>query len=243
MTIGMLDRVSKSWERPSSHRCPVLVQQVEAISCPLSILVLMCTYCPEQYPELFATAYTENDNALNEAPGRVHVWNIHMQDRPEFTFTCQVPSGLHFRKTPCLHFIPLVLSYLLKRSGPLQCHLCILHSAFSFGRCHNFFANHTFGAVRHSTVCCYVSAVLELPATPDLWGDIFWPARDLGHTRKGTTHFIASVAKCRSSYMVCASRLRNATAKRVSSFCSRRLFSGHRCLRKRIHTRRIAWTS
>jgi hypothetical protein len=43
-----------------------------------------------QYPELFATAYTKNDKAPTEADGRVHVWNMHMQERPEFTFTCQV---------------------------------------------------------------------------------------------------------------------------------------------------------
>ncbi|PVU96496.1 hypothetical protein BB559_002376 [Furculomyces boomerangus] len=40
----------------------------------------------EKFDELIATSYNRNALALNEPDGIVGIWNIHLQDRPEFVF-------------------------------------------------------------------------------------------------------------------------------------------------------------
>lgn len=43
-----------------------------------------------KYPELSMAAYNKNPAALNEPDGMVAIWNLHLLERPEFTFHAQV---------------------------------------------------------------------------------------------------------------------------------------------------------
>ena len=45
-------------------------------------------FCPK-WPELVLAAYTKNPSAPHDPDGLVQVWNMHMQDRPEFVFHAQ----------------------------------------------------------------------------------------------------------------------------------------------------------
>lgn len=42
-----------------------------------------------KFPELFAASYNKNPMAANEPDGLACVWNLHLQDRPEFVFHSQ----------------------------------------------------------------------------------------------------------------------------------------------------------
>lgn len=42
-----------------------------------------------QFPELFASGYSRNPMAVNEPDGIAAIWNLHLQDRPEFVFHSQ----------------------------------------------------------------------------------------------------------------------------------------------------------
>jgi dynein intermediate chain len=43
-----------------------------------------------KYPELLLGSYNKNHIAVHEPDGVVLVWNLHLVDRPEFVFHCQV---------------------------------------------------------------------------------------------------------------------------------------------------------
>jgi dynein intermediate chain, cytosolic len=45
--------------------------------------------CTLQFPELVLSAYTKNPSAPSDPDGLVQVWNLHLHNRPEFTFHAQ----------------------------------------------------------------------------------------------------------------------------------------------------------
>ncbi|KAG9241747.1 cytoplasmic dynein-like protein 1 intermediate chain 2 [Calycina marina] len=57
-------------------------------------------FCPK-WPELVLAAYTKNPSAPHDPEGLVQVWNMHMQDRPEFIF--HAPSDVLTAKFSPFH--------------------------------------------------------------------------------------------------------------------------------------------
>ena len=54
-------------------------QPSQLIDCPLL-----------QFSELFVAAYNKKPLSINEPDGIAAVWNLHLQDRPEYVFQAQV---------------------------------------------------------------------------------------------------------------------------------------------------------
>lgn len=54
-----------------------------------------------KYPELSVASYNKN-GAINEPPGIVMVWNLHLLERPEFVFHSPVRLRLAVVSSPIL---------------------------------------------------------------------------------------------------------------------------------------------